>query len=433
MADAVGAATRFVGAPSGSPVRDPTGTSMKNRSFKLRVVAVVALAALGGFYYASRSSADAQVYGNDFNVYYFAAREVLSGRDPYQRSLGAWTPYLYPPLLAEALVPLALLPVRAAAFIWYLLNLSSVIVAASLCLKLSEAESEGAGLSSTGRALILVASVAVVARFILDNFQLGQVNLIVTALSIAHVYLYSGGRKLTSALLLALAASFKITPLILLLYHAARGRLKYAAGCFALFAVMTAASFLPFGLLGSSAFTDFANRTLRNEQGFNLAYPGNQSTRGVVGRVMGERGERTRTPSSLPSIAASALLLAAAIFAARRARAEMAAAAPFFCCLVLLSPLSWKAHFVALVLPVAYLSAQVASGTEVRRMRLILGVLAAAFALFNLTSPLIAGRLAAELADAASLVWAGALLIFSCSVGSVLSPEAKAAGVGPEV
>ena len=152
--------------------------------------------------------------------------------------------------------------------------------------------------------------------------------------------------------------------------------------------------------------------------------------RGVVGRAMGESGERARTPSSLPSVAASMLVLAAAFFSARRARGEMAAAAPFFCCLVLLSPLSWKAHFVALILPVAYLSAEVAGGTDVRRMRLILGVLLAAFALFNLTSPLIAGRLAAELADSASLVWAGALLIFSCSVGSVLSPEAKQAGDG---
>jgi len=186
---------------------------MRNRLFNPRLAAALALAILAGIYYASRSSADPQNYGNDFNVYYFAAKELLAGRDPYQNSLGAWTPYLYPPLLAELLAPLALLPARVAAFFWYLLNLSSLIVAAYLCVKLSEMElereQEGARLSSSGRAFILTASIAVVARFILDNFQLGQVNLIVTILAIAHVYLYSRGRKLSSGLALALAASFK--------------------------------------------------------------------------------------------------------------------------------------------------------------------------------------------------------------------------------
>lgn len=395
------------------------------------MVAAVAFALLCGIYYARRSSADPQAYGNDFNVYYFAASEIISGRDPYQNSLGAWTPYLYLPLLAELLAPLALLPVRAAAFLWYLMNLSSLIVAAVLVVKLAEMQSEegrgGARFSSSGRTFILVASIAVVARFILDNLQLGQVNIIVTMLAAAHVYLYARGRKLSAGLVLALAASFKITPLIFVFYHAARGRLKYAAGCLALFAAITIASFLPFGSRAPSAFADFANRTVRNEQGFNLTYPGNQSLRGVLGRALGERDERARAPSSLISFAGAAALLALALFASRRARTEMAAAAPVFCCLVLLSPLSWKAHFVVLLFPAAWLTGEVIMGTDVRRMRLILGVLAVAFVLFNLTSPLIAGRLASELADLWSLIWAGAMLIYSCAVAAALTPRASLA------
>ncbi|HKG20269.1 MAG TPA: glycosyltransferase family 87 protein, partial [Blastocatellia bacterium] len=356
---------------------------MRKRLFNPLLVAACAVAVLCGLYFAGRSSADPQVYGNDFNVYYFAAREILAGRDPYQSSLGPWTPYLYLPLMAELLAPIAALPVRAAAFIWYLLNLSSLVVAARLLVKLAEPEAgEGLNnpaLASPGRTLVLVAAIAVVARFILDNLQLGQVNLLVTMLAIAHVYLYSRGKKLASALALALAASFKITPLAFLLYHLARGRVKYAAGCFALFAMMTIASFLPFGARGLSAFDDFAIRTLRNEQGFNLTYPGNQSVRGVTGRVLGER--IARSPSTAVSFAASILVLALALFASRRARTEMAAAAPIFCCLVLISPLSWKAHFVALMFPAAYLAREVLMGIDVRRMRLILGVLAAAFLL----------------------------------------------------
>ncbi|HVF91313.1 MAG TPA: glycosyltransferase family 87 protein [Blastocatellia bacterium] len=403
---------------------------MRKRSFNLLLIAASAVALLCGLYYAGRSSADPRVYGNDFNVYYFAAREIIAGRDPYQSSLGPWTPYLYLPLLAELLAPVALLPVRVAAFFWYLLNLSSLAVAARLLVRLAEPEEEegrdNARLSSSGRALVAVAAIAVVARFILDNLQLGQINLLVTMLAIAHVYLYSRGRKLASALALALAASFKVTPLVFLLYHLARGRAKYAAGCFALFAVITVASFLPFGARGLSAFNDFTNRTLRNGQGFDLTYPGNQSMRGAIGRFLREGS--ARSPSTPVSFAASILVLALALFASRRASAEIAAAAPLFCCLVLLSPLSWKAHFVGLMFPAAYLAREVLTGTDVRRMRLILGVLAAAFCLFNLTGPLIAGRSASESADSASLIWAGAMLIFSCSVGAILSPSAGFAG-----
>src|SRR5258705_12706413 len=83
------------------------------------VLSLIALAiVLSGFYFAKQSGDDSAVYSNDFNVFYHAAGEVLGGRDPYQRSLGEWTPYLYPPLLAILLTPLAVLPLPVAAYVW---------------------------------------------------------------------------------------------------------------------------------------------------------------------------------------------------------------------------------------------------------------------------------------------------------------------------
>ena len=101
----------------------------KNRLYvRVGVLLLLLLVLLAGLYFASRSGADPNRYGNDFNVYYFAAREVRDGRTPYDDSLGDWTPYLYPPLLAELLVPMTLLPLPVAAYLWFLLNAASLFL-----------------------------------------------------------------------------------------------------------------------------------------------------------------------------------------------------------------------------------------------------------------------------------------------------------------
>lgn len=410
---------------------DSSSRRMAVRScFAVLVVCIL----VGGVYFARQSGTNAEVYGNDFNVYYHAAREVLAGRDPYRSSLGAWTPYLYPPLLAELLVPLAILPLQIAAYLWFLISTASMLSAAwmsarmsaSLCAPLTSergAEYAAANGERGGRRLSLQAAIAagailVVLRFVLDTLNLGQVNTVVAGLAVAHIYFYARDKKALSALALVLAVSIKLTPAVFLIYHVAKMRLKFAAVCFALLAGVTAVSFLPLEGRGVDAFRIFANRTLRNEQGYNLADTGNQSLRGAIARLAafanaGDSGTESRNPAEVLTLVTAAVLLAAAALAARRAQSELAAGAPFFCCVVLLSPLSWKAHFVILVLPVAsLLSLLFRPATAAGARRLALGTLATSFVLFNLASPRIIGPAAAEWADAHSLVALGAALIF---------------------
>lgn len=390
-----------------------------------------------GFYSARKSGTNAGVYSNDFNVYYHAANEIRAGRDPYQNSLGDWTPYLYPPLLAELITPLTMLSVPVAAYLWFLISAASMICAALMSGRMSAlfvsengpvvADADG---SFTLRSAVAAAAVVVVLRFTLDTFNLGQVNTIVAALAVAHVYLYARDRKALSAMALVLAIAFKLTPALLIVYHVAKLRLKFAAVCAALVVGVTAISFLPFEGRGLDAFRVFANRTLKNEQGYNLADPGNQSLRGAIARLTardeGDSGGETRRPVETATLAIALVLLAAAVFAARRARSELAGAAPFFCCVVLLSPLSWKAHFVILVLPVAYLLSLVFHPyTSAVARRVILSTIVASFALFNLTSPRIVGLAAAEWADAHSLVTLGAVLVFFATLYSSLPKFGK--------
>jgi alpha-1,2-mannosyltransferase len=383
---------------------------------------------LSGVYFAHKSGTNAEAYSNDFNVYYHAAKEVLAGRDPYQDSLGEWTPYLYPPLLAELIVPLALVPLPVAAYLWFLFSAASMIAAASMSARMSgtlvsesgqgdaaEHEPEGARLLSL-RAAIAVGAVVVVLRFVLDTFNLGQVNAIVAGLAVAHVYFYARDRKTLSAIALVVAVSIKLTPAVFLVYHIAKLRLKFAAACVALLIGVTALSFLPFEARGLEAFRIFENRTLKNEQGYNLADSGNQSLRGAIARLRARAsdedsgGTESRSPTEAVILAIAIVMLSGAVFAARRAPNEIAGVAPFFCCVVLLSPLSWKAHFVILVLPIAFVLFH--AGNSADRWRVWLCVIVASFALFNLTSPHIIGLAAAEWADAHSQVSLGALLIF---------------------
>lgn len=395
------------------------------------VVFVLVVAALaGGVYFARKSGANPEAYSNDFNVYYHAARELLAGLDPYQNSLGEWTPYIYPPLLAELIVPLAFLPLPVAAYVWFLISAASIAAAAWMSASLADDErarlapNQRVSEPTFWRGPIAACAAVLVFRFVLDNFNLGQVNAVVAALAVAHVYLHARGSKKLSAVMLVLAVSIKLTPALLLVYHLAKLRLKFAVACAALLVAVTALSFLPFGSQRVNAFQSFWSRTAKNEQGYDFAYSGNQSLRGVIARLnerstesASAREDESRRPADPATLLISIALLAFGVFGAVRARSELAAAAPFFCCLALLSPLSWKAHYVILILPGAYLLSLAAASTNARV--LIAATLGAAFVLFNLTSPRVIGLAAAEWADAHSLVFAGALLIFiACAAGS---------------
>ncbi|MEN3331251.1 MAG: alpha,2-mannosyltransferase [Blastocatellia bacterium] len=414
----------------------------------LAIVAVL----VSGVYFARQSGTNPQKYENDFNVFYFAASELLDGRDPYQESLHAWTPYLYPPVLAELMMPLALLPLPIAAYVWFLVSLSAAVAAARMSASLAslpgDEETETPGepttrplAQPTRRFVILITDLAkrrsfiswlvalILLRFILDNFKLGQVNLIITALGVAHVYFYATNRKRWSVAAFALAVAIKLTPGLLLAYHLAKRRWRYATVCAACSGLLMAASFLPFGARAPATFNVFFNRTVRNQQGFDLAYGGNQSLRGFVARLTDQTkaadhaqvsdprtDDAVRQPSSALTLALAAILLIIAVAAAAVARSEIAAAAPLFCCMVMLSPLSWKAHFVILILPVAFVIQSALEESSIIRQRLLLVALIAVFGLSNLTSKNLFGEGFAAWTDARSLVLAAAFIVYLAAV-----------------
>jgi alpha-1,2-mannosyltransferase len=220
-----------------------------------------------------------------------------------------------------------------------------------------------------------------------------------------------------------LAASIKLTPAILIFYHLGKRRFRFAAVCAAILIAVSALSFAPFGSAAPEAVRTFVQRTVKNGQGFDLAYSGNQSLRGVIARVRGDSETTARDPGDTMTMAGAVALLALATFVAFRSRNSNGAIASLFCCIALLSPLAWKAHFVVLIFPAAFLVSQLSRDNPGRRF-LSAAALIAAFSLFNLTSPRIVGLAASEWADQHSLVFAAAMLMYAASL--VCSFESRA-------
>jgi len=128
-----------------------------------------------------------------------------------------------------------------------------------------------------------------------------------------------------------------------------------------------------------------------------------------IGNTETKSSEDARNNVDWVTVIGSVALLSLAAFAARRGRNELAAAAPFFCGFVLLSPLSWKAHYVVLIPAAVHLLYE---GAVSYKRAIALAAYLIAFVLFNFTSPRIVGLTLAEWADEHSLVLVGALVVF---------------------
>lgn len=175
---------------------------------------------LGVVLWAQTLDRAARPEGNDLTGYLAASRAWLASGDPY---LGdSPFPYRYPPFLAVALVPLALLPLELAASIWYAVGV------AALALTVRRAVRLGADLTGVNWDDRLLVPLALGALALLtplqSNFVNGQVNFAVLALTLAAVVATLEDRPLAAALPLAVAIAIKLTPAVFLIFLAQRRR-----------------------------------------------------------------------------------------------------------------------------------------------------------------------------------------------------------------
>lgn len=145
----------------------------------------------------------------DFIAYREASVLLFGDGDPYA------TGYIYPPTFAFLFRPLAALPPLPSAIIWYALNVA--LLAASLRIA-----ARIAGLTGPWAVLPLLLTF----RFANNTLRSGQTNILILFLVSLAGLLAMRRRDLWAGLLLALAASIKVNPGLLVVAHALRRRWK---------------------------------------------------------------------------------------------------------------------------------------------------------------------------------------------------------------
>ncbi len=349
---------------------------------------------------------------NDFHAYHAAARGVWqrdlapSYRDPARANL-------YPPPFAILVAPLGLLPYRVALAVWVSINAALVVYMFRGMERI------------LGLPLSLVARLAgflLAYRFLESDFSNGNANTLVVA---STLFAFDWTRRRGGAVaggILALPILAKVAPVLILPWLIYRARWRMLAGCIAGLVILGLV--LPVAVLGlrgaRDAWSAWRSVTLDHidpaseSYGAEIAsgYEPGQSLRTLVHRIL-RRSDATshdgevvpinaldlpkRTADLVYALLAAGVLLAALAAAWRRTpgrrlgwgAGEIAAACAV---MVLIAPLSRKAHFVALW-PAAVLGLEAWRLSEGKKLRAVGAVLwALALVLVVGTSPGLAGR-----------------------------------------
>ena len=145
------------------------------------------------------------------------------------------------------LTPIGLLPFELAEKVWTLVSFASIILSIYILLK------------STNKKVPLVAFLVVFSLFILSfpvkfTLGMGQINLILLLLISLSFYLFQKKKQILSGTTLAIAASIKLSPIILLLFYIRKKQWKTVASCIVVFTLL---NLLGVGLLGVDATKDY--------------------------------------------------------------------------------------------------------------------------------------------------------------------------------
>ncbi len=245
--------------------------------------------------------------------------------------------YIYPPTLADLMVPLTFLPHRAALIAWHILNLAMVAATAILLARML-------GLLLPGQ-IALVGALLFLFRPTLCCFYYGQAPVLLLFLSIAGFHFYRRGSPRWAGFFFALAIAIKLTPLVVVLPFLAWRQWKMlraiALWCLVLLAALWAVN-------GTAALALYAGHVVPSMMYRNIDMTNiNLGTALQVFWYGSDRGSPIAGLVLLSKIL-SVLVLAAAAWLSRSRRAEslsldhqltiLAVFLMISCCI---SPVSW--------------------------------------------------------------------------------------------
>jgi hypothetical protein len=366
----------------------------------------------------------------DFVGYAAAGNAVLNGRDIYLDTppgLNTW-----PPFFSFVSVPLALLD-RVSPYlvrvVWIALTWASIVWALDLIARLIYGKRlrfrpDESSLAITSPELLV--PFALTLPFIVNNFELLQINMILFALALWGLYLQANGREAAGGIALAAAAAMKVMAIAFLPYLLYRKRWRAAFW-------MAAASlfffFSPALILGWAKFwQDVALWPVALQASLG-AGNANQSVYSMWDRILGygyipfavpgtfilpmSGARRAKLAWEITCVVATAFGVVACRGTprpdSRWAQVEWAA---IFVAATILSPLTRKPYLVVLLLPYALLyAAWRSTDFDARTRRILRNVMFASFALSLPTMHDFIGKSLAVRLEMGSVVTYGSLIM----------------------
>jgi len=349
---------------------------------------------------------------HDFSHYYYAtARSVSEGRGP---AAG----YLYTPFFALLLRPLASLSLEQARWAWGGVQVLLVGSLSVLALRWSR--------PTAPHAFVAVAA-TLLSTAVLHDVKWGQVGVLLAVLGLAATWRYAAGRWLSAALLLSVAISIKLYPVVLVAMFLLRRDLRALATSGAAVALLTWA--LPLAVLGERRTRRFYRKVgafLEATADTAAGDPNSQAFASWLPRLW-----RDPPAHAAEAIAAAAVLLAAAALLRAHIPPETRTAFASFLALALLPfgvATSWANYFASLPAFGAFLLGQVRSHAALPRALLAAAILCA-LALASFPAVDLAGSWR-EYVGRRWLLQADLILLVAALVHLELTRRAGAAMVG---
>ena len=330
------------------------------------IVGAAALAAIGFavqavFQLATLGSASLQY---DYLPYANAASALNHGGDPYSAFLNAcgseWcnVGYIYPPLLAEAFRPLALLPPHTGAFIWLLLCYGMFAGAILV------ADRVTAGwLSTTARAGLLLLALAFVPLYSsLHFFQVGPLMLLLMGLA---AWAFTRRRDAVAGAVLGVSAVLRVTPIIQapMLIRSRRDLLRPTGAAAMVVSAVAVVAFL--ALLTTTTF-EYID-TVLPRLGVSTAVLDNQSLPGFVLRLQLLTGMPSAAAIHIGTLALQALILGATLWYSLNlegGRQRAAVFAAFLAVTPIVSSITWGHHLVTELLVLVLIAPSLRTGSR---------------------------------------------------------------------
>jgi alpha-1,2-mannosyltransferase len=307
----------------------------------------------------------------DFDAYISAARAVVHHTDLYapfihQPPNVALTGFDYPPVVAFLLQPLAWIPAHSAATLWLWLTIACTAAATGIAAS-AVLPKEWPRLEIT----VLVTFLFSAATY---NYWHGQMNPVVFLLLALALQAWLHGHQTRFGVLIGIAASIKLAPIVLIILVVRRRWWRAAAACAVTVAVALAIGVAAFGTATLHEYITRVLPVLSAQDGWLY----NQSVSGAVSRVFGHAVLFPQPSSLLISLvtygvlAVMLVLLFLAIAPTAQNRqisgAEFAAATLL---MLLASTITWYAHYVTAIIVVFAIVGLMAAGREWRSRALV--------------------------------------------------------------